>query len=199
MTHSTSIATLAAALVVMQSKLKPAKRSGVNEQYDHQYSTLEDVTQAVRQLLAKNGLSYVQSTEWPWADVSSTQHQSAARVRTLLMHTSGEWILTDCSAPSLPHADAHAAECTRLRRRALAALLGVVQDDSDGQVRKQVTYQGRLTGDVIAHSWKPEDAMRAFNEFSRLKLSIGQIRVICNGHADVAEAIQAAEKLAGFQ
>lgn len=132
MTHSPTIQKIATALHAVQRRLKAAQRSKTNETYDHDYSTLEDVIHVLRAPCSTNGLSYVQSVECVRGDVfeNATLHQ--ARVRTLILHTSGEWIETDCSAPSLPHSDQHAAECTKLRRRALAAAFGVRQADSDG-------------------------------------------------------------------
>ena len=60
MKQSEQVKELAAALVKAQGQFQPAKKSGKNPHLKNKYSTLDDIIEAVRGPLAKNGLSFLQ-------------------------------------------------------------------------------------------------------------------------------------------
>ena len=137
-THSPSIDALAAALVKAQSQVKAAAKDSTNPFFKSKYADLSSVWEACRAALTANGLSV---TQFPGFEDGSP---GVATVTTILLHSSGQWIKGTAGAPLPPKvsregkespADAQSvgSAITYLRRYALAAVLGVVQDDDDGE------------------------------------------------------------------
>jgi hypothetical protein len=133
MNQSESIAKLATALSIVQGKLSHAKKDSANPFFKSKYADLESVWDACRDLLAANGLSVMQ---FPGEFIDGTMLMT-----TILAHSSGEWIGQEMSLPvgkpdrdGVVKVDAQAAgsAITYMRRYALAAVLGIVQADDDG-------------------------------------------------------------------
>ena len=124
MEHSESIAKLAAALAAFQAEVKDPSRDGQNPHFRSKYVQIDGLLAAVRPMLAKNGLSIVQSTGGNGQDISVT---------TEIMHTSGEWIRTDALMIKPAKADPQGcmSAITYSRRYSLSAALGVAWDDDD--------------------------------------------------------------------
>ena len=127
MNQSESIANLAKALSTVQGKLTHAKKDSANPFFKSKYADLESVWDACRDLLAYNGLSVAQFPG-TYSDLDKSMS-----LTTILMHESGEWILSEMSMP-IAKPDPHGcmAAITYMRRGALAAVVGVVQADDDG-------------------------------------------------------------------
>ena len=127
MLQSESIANLAKALSTVQGKLTHAKKDSANPFFKSKYADLESVWDACRNLLADNGLAVAQ---FP-GTYSELDHSMS--LTTILTHESGEWISHEMSVP-VTKADAQGAgsALTYMRRYALAAVVGVVQADDDG-------------------------------------------------------------------
>jgi len=127
MLQSESIANLAKALSIVQGKLTHAKKDSANPFFKSKYADLESVWDACRDLLAVNGLSVAQFPG-TYSDLDKSMS-----LNTILMHTSGEWISQEMTVP-VSKADAQGAgsALTYMRRYALAAVVGVVQADDDG-------------------------------------------------------------------
>jgi hypothetical protein len=125
--QSESIAKLAASLCGVQAKLTYAKKDSKNPFFKSNYADLESVWDACRELLASHGLSIAQ---FPGL---YTEHDKSMSLTTILMHGSGEYISQEMSVP-VTKADAQGAgsALTYMRRYALAAVVGVVQADDDG-------------------------------------------------------------------
>ena len=125
MPQSDSIKELATALSKVQGELTYAKKDSANPFFKSRYADLESVWDACRSLLAKNGLSVIQ--------MPGNYFEGRMWLVTKLCHTSGEWIEQEMSFP-VTKADAHGcmATITYMRRGSLAAFLGVVQADDDG-------------------------------------------------------------------
>jgi hypothetical protein len=127
MLQSENIANLAKALSIVQGKLTHAKKDSANPFFKSKYADLESVWDACRSLLADNGLAV---TQFPgtYSDLDKSMS-----LTTILMHESGEWISHEMSVP-VTKADAQGAgsALTYMRRYALAAVVGVVQADDDG-------------------------------------------------------------------
>lgn len=124
MKHSEELKNLAKSLAKFQASIKDPARNNDNPYFKSKYVALDGLLDAVRPVLAANGLSFIQSP------VSNGQDMG---VTTLLMHESGEWIESD---PFLLHAikndpQSGGSAITYARRYSLSAVLGVAWDDDD--------------------------------------------------------------------
>lgn len=130
MKHSDSIANLAAALVKAQAELRPVTKDMTNPHFRSKFASLDGIIEAVRPVLAKHGLAFVQGTTTPESDVESKV--TAFTVETTLIHTSGEWLTASVLIP-LAKADPQGAgsALTYGRRYGLSAALGVATDEDD--------------------------------------------------------------------
>ena len=125
MNHSESIAKLATALSIVQGKLTHAKKDSANPFFKSKYADLESVWDACRNLLAENGLAVMQ---FPGEFVDGTMS-----LNTVLTPSSGEYMSYLMSVPvTKPDAQGAGSALTYMRRYALAAVVGVVQADDDG-------------------------------------------------------------------
>ena len=125
MNHSESIAKLATALSIVQGKLTHAKKDSANPFFKSKYADLESVWDACRSLLAENGLAVMQ---FPGEFVDGTMS-----LNTILTHSSGEYMSYLMSVPMTKMDAQGAGSCiSYMRRYALAAVVGVVQADDDG-------------------------------------------------------------------
>lgn len=126
--QSPEINEIAKALTKAQLEIKEAPKDGNNPHFKSNYITLDGVYNAIRQAMADNGLSVVQTFDLPPAGFDIC-------VVTTLMHTSGQWIkgsLPMTSQKKDPQGFGSAG--TYARRYSLAAMLGVVSDvDDDGE------------------------------------------------------------------
>ena len=125
--QSESIANLALALSIVQGKMSHAVKDSANPFFKSKYADLESVWDACRTLLAENGLAVMQ---FPGL---YTDHDKSMSLTTIISHKSGEYISQEMSVP-VTKADAQGAgsALTYMRRYALAAVVGVVQADDDG-------------------------------------------------------------------
>lgn len=131
MNKSESIKAIAEALTKFQGEVANPKNTATNPAFKSKYAPLGEVLNTVRPILAKYGLSVVQSPSSDGQDIT---------VCTLLMHTSGEFIELD---PLVLRADKATAQgagsaITYGRRYTLSAALGISsEDDDDGNGPKQ--------------------------------------------------------------
>ena len=127
MMQSESIANLAKALSIVQGKLTYAVKDSANPFFKSKYADLESVWDACRSLLAENGLCVMQ---FPGTYCELDKSMS---LNTMLCHSSGEYISQEMSVPvTKPDAQGAGSCLTYMRRYALAAVVGVVQADDDG-------------------------------------------------------------------
>lgn len=130
MNQSESIANLAKALSTVQGKLTYAKKDSKNPFFKSNYADLESVWDACRDLLSNNGLAV---TQFPGEYFDGTMS-----LTTIITHSSGEWISQIMSVPvTKPDAQGAGSALTYMRRYALAAVVGVVQADDDGNAASQ--------------------------------------------------------------
>jgi hypothetical protein len=122
---SADISALAAALTRAQGQIQEAERDSDNPALRSRYASLASVWRACRRALADNQLSVAQFAE-------TTEGQLAVRVRSLLMHSSGQWLASTLDVrPSGEGAQAVGMAITYCRRYALAALVGVAVEDEE--------------------------------------------------------------------
>ena len=115
---------LFAALAKAQAEIENASKNAANPHFRSRYADLAEVLNTVRPVLAKHGLSVMQSTAFDGVMVS---------VETVLAHASGGSVSSTASCvPAKTDAQGVGAATTYLRRYALAAISGVAQEDDDG-------------------------------------------------------------------
>jgi hypothetical protein len=127
MTHSDSLKELAPALAKAQAAMKAATMDGENPHFRSRYATLASINDAVKKPLADHGLCVVQGVG---------AGEGTAKVSTMILHSSGEWIASELALPVGERATPQAigSAISYGRRYGLAALCGVVSDtDDDGE------------------------------------------------------------------
>jgi len=129
MKHSDTIALLAAALVKASSELKPVVKDRVNPHFKNKYATLDAITEAVRPILGKHGLTVLQGATVPETNAGVL---TGFVLETMILHASGEWLTNGVFMP-IDKASAQGAgsAITYGRRYGLAALLGLTSDEDD--------------------------------------------------------------------
>lgn len=137
-TQSPSVDKLAAALVRAQGQLKGAVKDATNPFYKNTYADLASVWDACKAALQENGLSVVQFPGFVEGAPATAQ------LTTMLLHESGQWLQGTAGAPlAKPDAQSVGSAITYLRRYALAAVIGVVQEDDDGNSAVDRKESGR--------------------------------------------------------
>jgi hypothetical protein len=131
MTHSESLKELAPALAKAQAAMKAATMDGENPHFRSRYATLASINDAVKKPLADHGLCVVQGVG---------AGEGTAKVSTMILHSSGEWIASELALPVGERATPQAigSAISYGRRYGLAALCGVVSDtDDDGNAAEE--------------------------------------------------------------
>jgi hypothetical protein len=124
--QSEQLGELAKALAAAQGQMENAKKDSKNPHFGSSYADLAAVWDACRAALSSNGLAVVQT-------VAAGDGGASVTVHTLLLHSSGQFIreaLTLPVAQKTPHGVGSAI--TYGRRYSLAALVGIAQEDDDG-------------------------------------------------------------------
>lgn len=138
--RSESLTTLAGALVKVQAEITGAVKDSTNPHFKSKYADLASVWEACRAPLTTHGFAVLQ----PVSTVDG-----AVAVTTLLLHTSGEWISdTLLLRPVAETPQGVGSAITYGRRYGLAAMVGVVPEDDDGEAA-----HGRGNG-AVSHAPK---------------------------------------------
>lgn len=123
---SETIGKLAEALSKCQGELPPAKKDSKNPFFKSSYADLASVWDTIRGPMSRNGLAIVQPP--------MPTDNGHIVIRTILMHTSGEWISGDLSmVPVKNDPQSFGSAITYGRRYSLMAMLGVAPEDDDGE------------------------------------------------------------------
>lgn len=159
MMTSHEIDKLGEALAAAQGEIDSAKKSAANPYFKSKYADLAEVWYAIREALSKNGLAVAQT---PFAEYGNfvtrkvkvekkdgsydireiTEREAFVTVKTRLIHASGQWIEDELEIlPAKSDPQGIGSAITYARRYALAAIVGVAQDDDDGNAAsgKEVT------------------------------------------------------------
>lgn len=125
MDRSEMIKEIATALSKAQGCIGAAIKDKENPFHKSKYADLANVVDAIRVPLAENGLSFVQV---------SHDEPDSARIETIIMHSSGEWLSCGCVSVPVSKKDAQGfgSAITYARRYSLSAAFGVAPDDDDG-------------------------------------------------------------------
>ena len=123
---SDKIDKLAGALAKAQSEIRGAAKKSKNPFFNSNYADLHTVIESCMPQLSANGISVVQGTDFNKRDGWS--------VTTMLMHSSGQWIKSNCKIILGPKQDIQAlgSAITYGRRYLLSSMAGVGQFDDDG-------------------------------------------------------------------
>ena len=171
MNHSDSIKNIAAALAEFQADVKDPARNGENPHFRSKYVQLDGLLAAVRPLLAKHGLSVIQSTGGNGQDIAVT---------TMLMHKSGEWIETDALVLKAVKTDPQGAgsAVTYGRRYGLSAALGVAWDDDDDGNAASAPPKSNAKATTVRKATKADLLEMLKAEMTRLHISREDLQTI---------------------
>lgn len=126
MKQSQEINELAKALAQAQSAMEGAKKDAKNPFFNSSYATLSSVWDSCREQLTKNGLSVIQVTE--------VQNEKLYLITTLA-HLSGQWVQGIYPVdPVKKDPQGYGSALSYSRRYALMAMVGLSQEDDDGNV-----------------------------------------------------------------
>jgi hypothetical protein len=124
---SEQIDAISAALAKAQGQIANPSKGAVNPHFKSQYADLSAGLNAIRAALSANAIAIVQTTMLEEADV--------LMLRTMLTHSSGQWILSEWPVVKLPAPpQVIGSALTYARRYTLFALVGIAGegDDDDG-------------------------------------------------------------------
>lgn len=127
MLKSEQINELAAALAKAQGQIEGAKKSSSNPFFKSKYADLAECWNTCREVLTANEISVIQMPE-------EINENGRLNITTMLAHSSGQYIsstLTMTVTKLDPQAIGSAI--TYGRRYALAAMVGLAQEDDDGE------------------------------------------------------------------
>lgn len=128
MEKSESIAELSAALSKAQGELNGAEKNSVNPFFKQSYANLESVWDACRAQLAKHNIAITQIPE---------NEGNSVIVETVMSHSSGQWISGKLRmVPEKQTPQAIGVCISYARRYALAAFVGIYQEDDDAEATK---------------------------------------------------------------
>ena len=171
MKTSNEINELAKALSAFQGEVENAAKNTENPYFKKNYADLAEVLNTVRPLMGKNGLSLAQFPSFTGDDATGLLH-----VESILMHSSGQWMSEIFSIPINKGITPQAlgSIVTYARRYAAAAILGVAQEDDDGNAAScrttaTETKKPETKKEVAAPVWTKDDEA----QFATLMEKIG--------------------------
>lgn len=132
--QSNEIGELASALAAAQAGFTfavkdseaPVFEKGGNAKGRRKYADLQSVLDAVREGLTANGIAVIQAP---------MPAENGIKLRTTLAHKSGQWMASELCLPNdrMGGVQGMGSALTYARRYALAAMVGIAQDDDDGE------------------------------------------------------------------
>ena len=161
MKTSDMINEIAADFAAAQGELTDAAKD--QKGYGYQYADLSGVLQIARPVLSAHKICAIQ-------EAATTQ--SGVSVTTRLCHASGQWIefgpLTMEAEPKkgLSHAQCVGSVITYARRYALAAALGITQEDDDGASGKEAKRPQKAAEAPQSDS-KPAQAVKDMQQLQK--------------------------------
>jgi hypothetical protein len=159
MNKSEQINELAKAMVKVQAVLEGAVKDTQNPFFKAKYANLEACWDAIKEPLTKNGLCVIQTM--------GHLSEGGPSIITTLIHESGQWISGEqpLCAKALSPQDMGSA-ITYGRRYGLAAIIGLVQVDDDGEgAAKRPTWESNSTT-VAPPSGDPGEYRITFGKFN---------------------------------
>jgi hypothetical protein len=125
MQTSPNISAIADALAKAQGELENVTKDRENPHFKSTYATLAAVLDVCRPVLSKHGIAIIQAP--------ANDEGGRVSITTRLLHSSGEWLqCTVAVRASKDDAQGIGSVVSYLRRYSLAAMVGVAQQDDDG-------------------------------------------------------------------
>jgi len=137
MSQSEQINELAAALAKAQGAMSNAVMNRTNPHFKSKYADLSSVLDASRAPLSANGLSVVQTIQ---------NSERGPFLRTVLMHSSGQFISSEYALPNTPRPHEMGSALTYARRYSLAAMICNSSDEDDDGNAAQDTKPSKPHG-----------------------------------------------------
>jgi hypothetical protein len=130
MNTSETISKIAPALLKAQRAITFAVKDAKNPHFKSTYADLGSVIDSCKPALNEAGIAFMQ--------MPAPSDPGTIALTTRLIHESGEWIESTATCP-LPKNDpqGYGSANTYLRRYALAAAVGLYQDDDDGNAARR--------------------------------------------------------------
>lgn len=155
MQKSESIAALAAALAQANLEMANPTFDKRNSHFNNGYASLAAVLNAIRQPLAKQGLSLVQT-------ISS--EPGLVIITTSLLHKSGEWLSAEVAVavPQNATAQAVGGATTYMRRYSALSMCGIAGDDDDAEEDRRDREERRpMAVPTKRQPFRPQEAKGA--------------------------------------
>lgn len=173
---SSSIEKLAKGLSKFQGEVTNPLNTATNPFYKSKYATLSEVLNVSRPILAKNGLSIVQSTK---------EDKGEVLVTTLLIHDSGEWIEFEPLAlkPEKNNPQGVGSAITYGRRYTISAALGISSEDDDdgnsasGNNKKTLEKDNNVKKSPVAKS-ELQIALESIDKIAKVKAKTNRDEVM---------------------
>jgi len=184
--QSEKIEMLAAALCKTQGSIKPAIKDSKNPFFKSSYADLTSVWDACRGALHENGLAVFQGCE---------SREGVDYLTTTLMHTSGQWIKSELHL-MLTKQDAQGmgSAITYARRYSLAAAIGIIQEDDDGNAASQPkTWMQDAKDEAHLNGMKPDANSTQKAGVERAKQIEGFLKDSLLGKQEVKDALKASK------
>lgn len=149
MQSSEKVESLATALSKFQGEVKNAQGTADNPYFNSKYSPLGEVLNTVRPILAKHGLSVMQMPAGDGQNITC---------KTLVLHQSGEWIMSDELVLKADRVTAQGAgsAVTYARRYQISAVLGIATEEDDD-------------GNHVSHSKSEKTIVNEIYELAKVK------------------------------
>ncbi|NLC24009.1 MAG: hypothetical protein GX776_06025 [Oxalobacter sp.] len=146
MRTSETITKIAPALLAAQKQITFAAKDAKNPHFKNTYASLPSVIDAIKGALNENGIVFIQT--------ASPSEKGCLALSTRLLHESGEWIEDTATVP-LPKSDpqGYGSAATYARRYCLAAVMGLYQDDDDGNAGSGVSSKAADFRDDLADTY----------------------------------------------
>ena len=176
METSTDIKEIAAALFIVQSNLEKASKDAINPHYNKTYADLSAVWDACHDALKAGEVTVIQG---PGLDDNGNVF-----VETMLLHKSGQFIKSRATTkPTRLDPQGVGIAITYLRRYGLAAMLGITQEDTDGNDDRKDKDAVKPTIPVVDAAFEPKTKPKATRGVDAIK----QIDPVASG--DTAESL----------
>lgn len=188
---SEQINEISKALAKAQGELKHASKDSNNPYFKSKYADLAEVWSTCRQALSDNNLSVAQLL-----DIIDGK----PALITILSHSSGQWMKSTAVLPiGKPGAQEIGSCITYFRRYSLAALVGVYQDDDDGEkaqkeFREESKKAEKLSNDQIKNLNKLVDEIDDSEYLLKLEEYLGCNHIELMNPKDYDKTIKSLEK-----
>lgn len=130
--HSEQIDEISAALAKAQSAMENPTANRINPHFKSRYVDLAALVDAIRKPLSANGLAITQLMEI---------RETGMVMRTILMHTSGQWLASEYPLPNTARPQEMGSAQTYARRYSLSALVCNAADEDDDATGAEAAKQ----------------------------------------------------------